>query len=271
MLSEVDLSDTIRLLKDLGIHRQALHKTIKGTSGPTEHSQEERPQLGPETLGAHSKGPSACGGSVLAVGVLSCKGRNTTWHESTEVMVRPWHPLVVVYICWWFPTCHQANADELQTNTRDIHHLVLCSKNKKWKEEHENRDVTWWTTWRNTRSSKHPPPPPVFSTFQTLLTLYYLELYLTCACPKPAPLSLKSLNPNHNRTGRLLPFQFASYPFNFTFISCLDTGPIFSAFFFVPPLSHKTIIYLTLPLPPARCLTPQGFLRLYLSFHSYFI
>lgn len=60
----------------------------------------------------------------------------------------------------------------------------------------------------------------------------------------------------------LLLFQFSSYPFNFTFISCLYTGSFFPFFF-----HHltKTIIYLALSLPPAlsESLGPPW---LYLSF-----
>ncbi|CAB1452086.1 unnamed protein product [Pleuronectes platessa] len=59
-------SSTIKLLKELKIHRRVLHQTIKERHGrtlqPMVLDQEERSQLGPKMLGTHTQIGSACGG-----------------------------------------------------------------------------------------------------------------------------------------------------------------------------------------------------------------
>lgn len=69
-------------------------------------------------------------------------------------------------------------------------------------------------------------------------------LFIICGCtwhvlvqslPGSQQPSLEYLNPKYNRSIPRLLFQFSSYPFNFTFISCLYTGPIF---FFLISQNH---------------------------------
>lgn len=100
---------------------------------------------------------------------------------------------------------------------------------------------------------------PVFTTSgfaDFLLSVPVLDICLSKARLAAHNLPFKYLNPKYNHSSLLLPFQFSSYPFNFTFISCLYTGQLFFLFFFS---SHKTIIYLTLPLPPVlRLCVPRA-------------
>ena len=72
---------------------------------------------------------------------------------------------------------------------------------------------------------------------------------LTCS----SKACLAAHNPKYKCSIPLL-FQFSSYPFNFTFISCLYTG---SSFLFFPIIEQKPLsTSLSLFLP--RCLSPSG-------------
>lgn len=108
--------------------------------------------------------------------------------------------------------------------------------------------------------------PLVFVNFLVLLTLIicgYAWHVLVQSLPCSLQSSLEYLNPKYNHSILRL-FQFSSFPFNFTFISCLYTGSVFFSVSQKPLSTSLSLSLLSLPL-----WVPSASLAL--SFHCNFI